>query len=63
MKNQKSFDCVEMKNRIQEDLLTECEGLTPEEERQKRIQKLSSSDSPAAKIWQSACKRSVVLSK
>jgi hypothetical protein len=52
MNNDESFDCVNLKNRIQAKLLREYEGLTPEQERAKRLQKLSTGDSLAAKMWQ-----------
>lgn len=54
MSGDKPFDCVELKNRIQAELLREYQGLTPEEERRKRHQKLASGDSSAARMWQAA---------
>ena len=56
MNNNESFDCVNLKIQIQAKLLREYEGLTPEQERSKRLQKLSTGDSLAAKIWQAARK-------
>jgi len=63
MNNEGPFDCVEMKTRIQAKLQREYEGLTPDEERRKRLQKLAAADSPAARIWQAACKRRATASK
>jgi hypothetical protein len=57
-----AFNCIEMKNRIQASLLREYEGLTAEEERRKRILKLSGGGSPAAKIWQAAQKKRTNIS-
>jgi len=54
MNGEREFDCIEMKNRIQEELLREYEGLTAEQERRKRLHKLVTADSPAARIWQAA---------
>ena len=62
MNDEEKFDCVEMKNGIQAELLREYAGLTPEEERKKRQHKLSTSDSPAAKMWQSASKHRADIS-
>jgi hypothetical protein len=50
MKN-KPFDCVKMKNAIQERLQKEYQGLTPDEVRKKRRQKLSTSRSIVARKW------------
>ena len=63
MNNKEEFDCVEMKNRIQAELLNENEGLTAEEERRKRLHKLATADSPAARLWQAACKRQTTASR
>ena len=41
MKN-KDFDCVEMKNRIQAELLREYEGLTDEQIQERRRQRIES---------------------
>jgi hypothetical protein len=57
MRGRKIIDCVEMKNRIQAALLSEYEGLIGDEERQRRQNRLATSDSPASKIWQAAAKR------
>ena len=51
MKRNKSFDCVEMKNAIQAQLGEEYEGLTPEQVRKRRQERLASSDSPVARKW------------
>ncbi len=47
------IDCVEMKNRIQAELLQEYAGLSMEEERLARRRKLMTSDSLAARLWRS----------
>lgn len=47
----KTFDCIAMKNSIQSELLQEYEGLSLENERNLRRQKLMTSDSLAAQIW------------
>ena len=51
MKKKKSFDCVEMKNAIQERLRKESEGLDEEEIARRRQQWLATSDSSLAKWW------------
>ncbi len=51
MKKKKSFDCVEMKNAIQERLRKESEGLDEEEIARRRQQWLATSDSTPAKWW------------
>jgi len=51
MNRNKSFDCVEMKNAIQAQLSEEYEGLTPEQVRKRRQERLASSDSPVARKW------------
>jgi hypothetical protein len=63
MNSEKPFDCVEMKNRIQAKLFREYEGLSAEEERGKRLQKLETGDSPAARLWQAARKHQTNLSR
>lgn len=60
---EKKFDCVEMKERIQEHLLREYEGLSAEEVRRKRLENLASGESPAARIWQAGLKRGKILSR
>ncbi|HOZ46735.1 MAG TPA: hypothetical protein PLO37_14525 [Candidatus Hydrogenedentes bacterium] len=62
MGKKKPFDCVEMKDRIQAKLLEEYEGLTPEEERAKRLQKLAAGDSPAARLWQASRRQRAITS-
>jgi len=47
----KAFDCVEMKAAIQARLLKETEGMTDEEERAYTERTLTTSDSPAARLW------------
>ena len=48
---QKKFDCVEMKDRIQAEMLREYEGLSDEEVRERIQLKLETSDSVVAKKW------------
>jgi hypothetical protein len=47
----KTFDCVEMKNRIQAELLKEREGMTDEEVRAEIKRRLETSNSPIAQWW------------
>lgn len=47
---QKDFDCVEMKRRIQEELLKEWEGLSPEEIRRYEAEKIQANPL-LAKFW------------
>jgi len=49
MKKTKSFDCVEMKNAVQAELRVEYEGLTAQQVRERRQERLTSSDSPVAR--------------
>ena len=51
MKKTKTFDCVEMKNKIQARLAEEYRGLTDEERRRKIAHELASSDDPVARKW------------
>ncbi len=53
MREPKSFDCVEMKNAIQAQLIEEQEGLTDAEIAKRRSEWLESSDSPVAQWWRS----------
>jgi len=57
MKKNKEFDCVEMKNSIQAQLLKEWEGMSDEEIEAQIDQKLRTSTSPVAKLWRSIVKR------
>ena len=52
----KTFNCVEMKDAAQARLREEYEGLTPEQVRKKRDQKLTTSDNPVAQ----KCRRLVL---
>ncbi|HOH28146.1 MAG TPA: hypothetical protein PLC40_00600 [Candidatus Hydrogenedentes bacterium] len=61
MDDEKKFNCVEMKNRIQAALIREYDGLSSEEVRRKRHNKLASSNSPAARMWQAAMKRRATI--
>jgi hypothetical protein len=47
----KTFDCVEMKNRAQAKLQKEYEGLMPEEIRKRRRARIEISDDPLARKW------------
>jgi hypothetical protein len=49
----KSFDCVEMKNRLQAEMLEREALLGPEEARRKRQQWLATGDDELAKWWRS----------
>ena len=49
--NQKTFDCVELKNTIQAKLLKEYQGMKTDEAAEHSYQKLQSSQSPVAKLW------------
>lgn len=49
----KAFDCVEMKNRIQESIARKNEGLTDDEVRRRRRALLETSDDPLARKWRS----------
>ena len=49
MKKNKAFDCVEMKDAAQARLREEYRGLTPEQVRKRRDERLATSDSPVAR--------------
>lgn len=51
MTRQKAFDCVEMKNRIQQDMLKRFEGRGNDEIRQAIRNELQTSDHPLAQKW------------
>ena len=51
MKKNKTFDCVEMKDRIQAGLLKEWEGKTGSEIRDEIHRVLDSSESSVARFW------------
>jgi len=53
MKEQRDFDCVEMKRQIQERLRAEWQGLDVDGIRKKIATNLSASDSPVATWWRS----------
>jgi len=57
MRVAKEFDCVEMKNRIQREILAEEEHTGEEEERRRRRDWLETSDSPLARLWREASKK------
>ena len=52
-RREKPFDCVEMKNAIQERLLAEQEGLSDEEVHARARRKLESLDTPLGQMWRS----------
>ncbi len=51
MKIQKAFECVAMKNAIQEELRRQHEGLSDEEIERRRKRWLEESDDPLARWW------------
>ena len=51
MKKSKTFDCVRMKDDIQEELLSQWQGLSDAEVVQKIRSGLDTSDSPLAAWW------------
>lgn len=53
MNGEKSFDCVEMKNRVQRELQEEWKGLTGEEIEKRIERELATSDSTSARWWRS----------
>ncbi len=53
MKTAKTFDCVQMKSRIQARVRAEWQGLTEEEIRARVREHLETSDSDVAKWWRS----------
>ena len=57
MKNDKEFDCVKMKNEIQEMLSEEWKGMTDEEIRDQIRNDLMSSSDPISEKWQRILKR------
>ncbi len=61
MKNEKKFDCVQMKNDIQARLWKEYEGMSVEEIRKNIHEKLYASNSPVGEIWRRMQSRENVL--
>lgn len=53
MNHPKTFDCVQMKDEIQERLSRKWAGLTDEQVRQAVDQELATSDNPLARWWRS----------
>ncbi len=51
MRKTKKFDCVEMKNQIQSEMMKECEGLSEAEILERRRIQMETSDDPLAKKW------------
>jgi len=63
VKKAKSFDCVEMKSAIQAKLAEEYEGLSEEEIRARREQKIASSNHPAVRKWREIAKAEATTAK
>ena len=57
MRVAKEFDCVEMKNRIQREMLEEEERAGEDEDRRRRRDWLETSDSPLAQLWREASEK------
>ena len=57
MIKKKTFDCVELKRRIQDKLQDEYNDMTDEEIRRKRARKVETSDSPIANKWRQLRKK------
>jgi hypothetical protein len=51
MKAVKRFDCVQMKNDIQEELQARRAGMTEAQRQEDMDRQLESSDSPVARLW------------
>jgi len=51
MKTSKSFDCVQMKNAIQEKLQARRAGMSEAQREDDMTRQLDSSDSPTARLW------------
>lgn len=58
---EKKFDCIKMKNDIQEKLYTQRSGTAKEKQLKEIHEKLEKGDSPAAKLWQRLNKVSAFL--
>lgn len=56
MPKTKTFDCVDMKNQIQEAVEREYAGLTDDERRVRRAQELQQGDDPVSRKWRSLSK-------
>jgi len=57
--SKKTFDCVELKNKIQSELLKEYQGMKTDEAIEHSWQKLQSSQSPVAKLWRQLQERRI----
>ena len=57
MKVAKEFDCVEMKNRIQREMLEEEKRTGEDEDQRRRRDWLMTSDSPLAQLWREALEK------
>jgi hypothetical protein len=61
MSDKKKFDCVEMKNKIQEQIYEETKHMTWEEEREHRLKKIETG--PFAKKWKAIQERQALKLK
>ena len=57
MKIKKDFDCVEMKNKIQQKLHEQRKGMTDDEIEAQMEQRLRTSQSPVAQLWRRISKK------
>jgi len=57
MIRRKTFDCVEMKRRVQLELARENEGLTDEEQRARITRELASADDPVSRKWRALAEK------
>lgn len=57
MKKTKPFDCVEMKDEIQQRLAREYAGLSPDEKRRRLDAELASSEDSVARKWRALRQR------
>jgi len=57
MKSMKSYDCVQMKNQIQAELLKRWQGLSDKEIKAQIRRDLKESKSPTAALWRRLTKR------
>ncbi|HPG69896.1 MAG TPA: hypothetical protein PLO37_23850 [Candidatus Hydrogenedentes bacterium] len=51
MKATETFDCIELKDRVQAELAEEYKGLAEDEKERQRIEKFRASNHPAARLW------------
>ncbi|GMU35912.1 MAG: hypothetical protein KJ057_01235 [Phycisphaerae bacterium] len=57
----KTFDCVELKNRIQAEIARENDGLTADERRKRIRHELETSDDPVARTRRSPASREMTV--